>query len=764
MAYTINLTDGQIFATIPDGTINTASSMTLVGKNYAGYGEFLDENFIRLLENGANTTAPSAPLIGQLWWDKTNNVMKVWNGTTFKTISAATASSAQPTNNITGDLWFNTTAQQLFVWNGSAFVLVGPASTAGQGTSGAVVTTVVDDIGGPHVVVQLFTANTIVATVSQDPTFTPATPIPGFATIGPGLQLSSAVASALFRGTATNAQTLDGIDSSQFLRSDIADTTSGTLGVRNDSGFTVGVDNDAQIAVVTANSEVIVRNQTQDANLSVRVNDGGVDTTTIFVNGSTGVVSIPTRLIVTGNVTSSQFVGNLTGDVTGNVVGNVVGNLTSPGSNTQVIFNDSGLANATSGLTFNKSSNLLSVGGNITTGQTGTVFTASIAKTSGSANAVGNIGNATNYFGTVHAANIIGSITTASQTNITQVGTLASLTVAGTAQAATFSGSGSLITSLNAGNLTTGTVPTARLASSGTPSASTFLRGDGTWSAGVSGPQGPQGTSGTPGPTGAQGTAGTPGSPGAQGPQGRQGATGVGSPGPQGAQGAPGAQGPTGGPPGPPGPAGAQGVSGSPGSPGPSGPPGPTGAQGVAGSPGPTGPTGPQGAASTVPGPPGAQGAQGAPGGGGITPGSQASLSSLGVGTAASGVQGEIRATNAITAFYSDQRLKTDITKIENALDRLLAIKGVTFRANEVAASYGYDQTRLQVGVLTQDVERVLPEVVTPAPFDIGHNADGTEYSKSGENYKTVWYDKLVPLIIEAIRELKDQVDQLRSR
>ena len=94
MAYTINLTDGTLFATIPDGTINTNSSMTLVGKNYAGYGQFLDDNFIRLLENASNSTPPSAPLTGQLWWDSTNSLLKVYNGSTFKTISAATASSS----------------------------------------------------------------------------------------------------------------------------------------------------------------------------------------------------------------------------------------------------------------------------------------------------------------------------------------------------------------------------------------------------------------------------------------------------------------------------------------------------------------------------------------------------------------------------------------------------------------------------------------------------------------------------------------------
>ena len=103
MAYTINLTDGTIFATVADGTINTASSMTLVGKNYAGYGEFLDENFIHLLENGSNTTAPGAPLTGQLWWDKSTNTMKVYNGTQFKVISASTASASAPTSNVAGE-------------------------------------------------------------------------------------------------------------------------------------------------------------------------------------------------------------------------------------------------------------------------------------------------------------------------------------------------------------------------------------------------------------------------------------------------------------------------------------------------------------------------------------------------------------------------------------------------------------------------------------------------------------------------------------
>ena len=292
MAYTINLTDGTIFATVADGTINTASSMTLVGKNYAGYGEFLDENFIHLLENGSNTTAPGAPLTGQLWWDKTNNVMKVYNGTTFKVISAATASSSAPTSNVAGDLWFDTTNQQLKVYNGSAFILVGPASTSGQGTSGAIVTTVQDTSLVDHVIVQLYVNNVIVAIVSKDATFTPGgSGITGFATVGPGIQLSSSVSGAVFGGTATDADALDGLASTQFLRSDVNDTTSGTLGVLNDTGLTVGADQDAKISVTTANSAVTIANQTSGANLIFQVNVAGTPTTAMTIFGANGVIS-----------------------------------------------------------------------------------------------------------------------------------------------------------------------------------------------------------------------------------------------------------------------------------------------------------------------------------------------------------------------------------------------------------------------------------------------------------------------------------------
>ena len=143
---------------------------------------------------------------------------------------------------------------------------------------------------------------------------------------------------------------------------------------------------------------------------------------------------------------------------------------------------------------------------------------------------------------------------------------------------------------------------------------------------------------------------------------------------------------------------------------------------------------------------------------------SNVQFNSFGVGTAASTTTGEIRATNQITAYYSDKRLKNIKGNIDNALDKVMSLNGVYYENNEVAEKYGYLNTEQHVGVLAQEVEQVLPEIVKPAPFDIGQNEDGTEYSLSGHHYKTVQYEKMVPLLLEAIKELKIELDKLKAK
>jgi len=294
MAYTINLTDGTIFATIPDGTVNTSSSMTLVGKNYAGYGAFLDENFIHLLENASNTTAPGAPLTGQIWWDSGNGILNVYNGATWKRIGGATASATAPSGATSeqGDLWYDSTNAQLKVYTGSAWLLVGPAFTAGTGTTGAIVDTIVDNTAVSHVVIKFYVEDSVVAIMSKDATFTPQSSISGFTTVRPGMTMATTVGgqTPLFQGTATDSQLLDGIDSTGFLSSTSNDTTSGTLGVLNDSGLTVGVDQDAKLSVSGA-GVVTLANQTSGQNMTFSVNVGGTPTTALTIYGANGTVA-----------------------------------------------------------------------------------------------------------------------------------------------------------------------------------------------------------------------------------------------------------------------------------------------------------------------------------------------------------------------------------------------------------------------------------------------------------------------------------------
>jgi hypothetical protein len=291
MSYTINLTDGALFATIADGTINTSSSMVLVGKNYAGYGQFLDTNFIHLLENSSNTTAPGAPLEGQLWWDSGNALMKVYNGTTWKTISSATSSATAPTSNVTGDLWYDTVNAQLKVWTGSAWLLVGPQFSAGQGTTGAIAATITDNLSVTHTVVELYVNDSIVGIVSKDATFTPAVTIPGFTTVRPGITLATLIGSQvpLFQGTATDSQSLGGVSSASFMRTDANTSTTGTLSVLNNTGLAVGASSNFRASV--NGNDVILRNQTSGGNLYFGVNVAGNSTPTLIMFGSNGAIS-----------------------------------------------------------------------------------------------------------------------------------------------------------------------------------------------------------------------------------------------------------------------------------------------------------------------------------------------------------------------------------------------------------------------------------------------------------------------------------------
>jgi hypothetical protein len=313
MAYTVTTTNGTVVTTVADGTVNTTStSLTLIGKNYAGYGIFLNENYVTLLENFSNTTPPNAPLTGQLWYDNVNDILKVYNAATnvWKPISSSISQSTAPSAaiSVTGDIWWDTTNAQLKVWSGSAWITIGPSYTSTSGTSGPVTQTILDSASASHVVTLFYISNSVIMILSKDSTFTPQTAIPGFATIVPGLNLISAstLTGAQFTGATTGASTLGGFTASQFLRSDISQTTNYAFGAAG--GLTVGSD---LVFDASSGTVAVVSETTLNKNIRFDINQNGVTAQALLLTASTNSatfgnnVTVSGRLSVTGNITAT---------------------------------------------------------------------------------------------------------------------------------------------------------------------------------------------------------------------------------------------------------------------------------------------------------------------------------------------------------------------------------------------------------------------------------------------------------------------------
>jgi len=328
MAYTINKTDGTIVTTITDGTVDNTTSLQLFGKSYSGFGEGLNENLVKLLENAASTSSPTAPLRGELWFDTNTNQLKVYNGTQFEPAGGSQPSATVPSSPSAGDLWLDSTNDQLFVYTGDSrshqtndkWELIGPSHTAGQGESGMVIETIASS-GGDKVVASLYTGTTRVAILSKED-FTPTAPQTGFASIKAGFTLNSTLG-AVFEGTNTQAANIDVSTTSNpgasliaggnFLRSDVSDTTAGALTITNDSGITLGASGELTVSVSSNN--VTIAQTSEDKDLSFTINDGGVTKTPIALTGATGAIGLTGDVTITGNLNVSGAYNYTSSDI-----------------------------------------------------------------------------------------------------------------------------------------------------------------------------------------------------------------------------------------------------------------------------------------------------------------------------------------------------------------------------------------------------------------------------------------------------------------
>lgn len=312
MAYQINKTDGTIVATVADGQIDDRSTdITLIGKNYSGFGEIFNENLVKILENFADSTQPDHPLRGQIWFDSSQSKLKVYNGISFVPVSSATISSAQPSTLAIGDLWYDDVGEQLFFFDGTSAILLAPTYSSSQSLSGLRVDTILDTLNQTRVITSLYNNGILLGIFSKD-SFTPKIAIIGYTgSIEPGFNAGT-LANFKIRATCTNSDSLGGASAITYVRTDTANAINGQLQITVDSGLIFGSANQGSLFVTDGN--VNLANSASNKNITLSVNRADTQENAIVINSNARTIGLyPTESSSTINLGGDLVVnGNLT--------------------------------------------------------------------------------------------------------------------------------------------------------------------------------------------------------------------------------------------------------------------------------------------------------------------------------------------------------------------------------------------------------------------------------------------------------------------
>ena len=339
MAYTVNKFDGTFLTTVADGTIDSTTDIRFVGKNYAGYGEIQNENFLHLMENFAGTTAPPKKVVGQLWYDATGTVkkLKFWDGTTWRNTSGATSAATAPSGLMPGEFWWDTSKSLLKVWNGTNFTTIGPSSDPEYNRLETITTS------DNKTLVAIKDNGQTVAIFSSYDTFVPTPAITNFPTIYKGITLSgvdtrtdplwtsgeSVQLTTAYKlvATASNSDALGGIPASEFTR--LRDGIFAGIARFSDNGYTLGNENNLHVRYDRANLKLLIETTSGEA---INFKVGSNEIAAVVADGIRPSVDNTYKLgalakrwseVHAVSVTANTVNGNLTGNVTGDLTGNV---------------------------------------------------------------------------------------------------------------------------------------------------------------------------------------------------------------------------------------------------------------------------------------------------------------------------------------------------------------------------------------------------------------------------------------------------------